>query len=246
MHRLLLGFMGSTGFLSMWISNTATAAMMLPIAQAVLLEIKDDSTLESDSSVLGDTSEDGTVTPVRYTRRYDAIRLVDEKGEGKEEEEESGDLERAAVEGEVTEHAQDNSTSTEVNTSPSEDRTPSSVGAADRRFNRLAKALMLGVAYSANIGGTGTLTGTGPNIVLAGLARYGYNSVLGFNCVNSNSCAFLCCSDLGVNFGLWFIFATPTMILALGLSWIYLSAIYCDDRFVNSEQFQDSSMYVFD
>ena len=33
--RLVLGFMLATGFLSMWISNTATATMMLPIAMAV-------------------------------------------------------------------------------------------------------------------------------------------------------------------------------------------------------------------
>ena len=33
--RLVLGFMLATGFISMWISNTATAAMMLPIALAV-------------------------------------------------------------------------------------------------------------------------------------------------------------------------------------------------------------------
>ncbi|WP_259365312.1 SLC13 family permease [Flaviflexus equikiangi] len=34
--RLILGFMVATGFLSMWISNTATAVMMLPIGISVL------------------------------------------------------------------------------------------------------------------------------------------------------------------------------------------------------------------
>ena len=34
-HRVVLGFMLATAFLSMWLSNTATAMMMLPIAMAV-------------------------------------------------------------------------------------------------------------------------------------------------------------------------------------------------------------------
>lgn len=38
-RTLVLGFMGATAVLSMWISNTATAMMMVPIAAAVLLEL---------------------------------------------------------------------------------------------------------------------------------------------------------------------------------------------------------------
>lgn len=43
-HRLsslMIGFMGTTAFLSMWISNTASTAMMLPIANAVLQQLND-------------------------------------------------------------------------------------------------------------------------------------------------------------------------------------------------------------
>lgn len=41
--RILLGFLLSTGLLSMWISNTATALMMLPMAMAVLANIESEN-----------------------------------------------------------------------------------------------------------------------------------------------------------------------------------------------------------
>ena len=37
--RILLGFMAASFFLSMWISNTATAMMMLPIAMAIIFQL---------------------------------------------------------------------------------------------------------------------------------------------------------------------------------------------------------------
>ena len=41
-RRLMLGFMLATAFLSMWISNTATTMMMMPIALAVILKLEDE------------------------------------------------------------------------------------------------------------------------------------------------------------------------------------------------------------
>ena len=39
-RMLILSFMLPTAFLSMWISNTATTAMMMPIMEAVLAELE--------------------------------------------------------------------------------------------------------------------------------------------------------------------------------------------------------------
>ena len=55
--RLVLGFMVATGFLSMWVSNTATAVMMLPIGISVLstigqLEAKDGQKISNFGTAL--------------------------------------------------------------------------------------------------------------------------------------------------------------------------------------------------
>jgi sodium-dependent dicarboxylate transporter 2/3/5 len=47
---LILGFMLSTAFLSMWISNTATTVMMLPIAIAIANQIKEQNQSEDKST----------------------------------------------------------------------------------------------------------------------------------------------------------------------------------------------------
>jgi len=45
--RIMIGFMIPTAFLSMWISNAATAAMMLPIMEAVLEQLKLEKSLRT-------------------------------------------------------------------------------------------------------------------------------------------------------------------------------------------------------
>jgi len=40
-QQLVLGFMCATAFLSMWVSNTATAAMMMPIGAAVIQQVRE-------------------------------------------------------------------------------------------------------------------------------------------------------------------------------------------------------------
>lgn len=56
-NALIAGFMIATGFLSMWVSNTATAVMMLPIGISVLLLVKRISDGEDTDEVISNGSE---------------------------------------------------------------------------------------------------------------------------------------------------------------------------------------------
>ena len=52
--RVILGFMLATAFLSMWISNTATSIMILPVGLAIIAQLKDDpKTVENENEVFG-------------------------------------------------------------------------------------------------------------------------------------------------------------------------------------------------
>jgi sodium-dependent dicarboxylate transporter 2/3/5 len=115
-QRIILGFMLATAFLSMWISNTATALMMLPIAIAVVVQL---------------TPSQKEVKP-----------------------------------------------------------------------NKIGQALMLGIAYSASIGGVATLIGTPTNIILAGVIKemYGYD----------------------ISFAQWIVFGLPISFVLLLICWVYL------------------------
>ncbi|MEH6770359.1 DASS family sodium-coupled anion symporter [Maribacter arcticus] len=53
-RKIILGFMVATAFLSMWISNTATSVMMLPIGLAIIKQLQDNpDTIEDENQTFG-------------------------------------------------------------------------------------------------------------------------------------------------------------------------------------------------
>jgi sodium-dependent dicarboxylate transporter 2/3/5 len=50
--KIILGFMVATAFLSMWISNTATSVMMLPIGIAIIKQLKDNPETDKDENLI--------------------------------------------------------------------------------------------------------------------------------------------------------------------------------------------------
>ena len=67
-QRVVLGFMGTSWFLSMWLSNTATTTMMVPLVRAIVSQLK---TQEPDSE------------RVPYTKRFAGTMFVVDSQEEK-------------------------------------------------------------------------------------------------------------------------------------------------------------------
>ena len=167
--------MVTTAFLSMWMSNTAVAAMMLAIAHAVLRELEEETSRSACSN--GGTSPQSTVK-ILYYKSYS-----EESGETNEEvsveigrKEMEGEGEREGREGEREGKEREEEEEHISLLGPRESgrggegRERGGEREKDSSLTRLSRVLVLGVAYAANIGGTATLTGTGPNIVLSGLS----------------------------------------------------------------------------
>ena len=51
-NRIILGFMVATALLSMWISNTATAVMILPVGMAIIAQLQDNPKTQKDENLI--------------------------------------------------------------------------------------------------------------------------------------------------------------------------------------------------
>lgn len=113
-RQIILGMMLSTGFLSMWVSNTATTLMMLPIGMSVLALVVDRGGKPGSGAEA--LAEGGKIT--------DMIR--------------------------------------------------------DKNISAFGVCLILSIAWSASIGGLGTLLGSPPNAIVAGYAADSLGREIGF------------------------------------------------------------------
>ena len=75
----------------------------------------------------------------------------------------------------------------------------------EKQVRRFGIALMLGIAYSASIGGVATLIGTPPNTLLASFLTDTY--------------------DIHIDFATWMILGVPIVIIMLPIAWVLLCKV---------------------
>ncbi|XP_044102425.1 solute carrier family 13 member 1 isoform X3 [Neovison vison] len=141
---LTLGFMSSTAFLSMWLSNTSTAAMVMPIVEAVAQQI---------------ISAEAEVEATQMTRISGSVNHgleIDEVVETNEKKEKP-----IPVPG-YSNDAGKISSKTEL-----EKNSGGGTKYRTERDHMMCKLMCLCIAYSSTIGGLTTITGTSTNLIFA-------------------------------------------------------------------------------
>ncbi|KAA3675211.1 solute carrier family 13 (sodium-dependent dicarboxylate transporter), member 2/3/5 [Paragonimus westermani] len=201
-RRLILGFMLPTWFLSMWMSNTATTAMMVTIVEAVLISL---NSIEQNV-------EQNAVTSRKTPSKHPGSRFMKNTHDPNEDvcsEENQMALEPASILIVDACETTDERPKNNLKTNELSDSMTESI----ETVRKLNKALSLCVCYASTCGGIGTVTGTAPNSIFFGQV----NSLFG--------------SDTGLNFSTWMAFACPISIILLLLIWGWLTIRYFGLRY---------------
>lgn len=94
----------------------------------------------------------------------------------------------------------------------------------------ICKSILLSICISANLGGTGTLTGTGPNLVFSGqLQQYSTKMKNVFKLITMSTVNFICRffpNQTAITFASWLAFGIPTMVICLILAWFWLQIFF--------------------
>ena len=139
-----------TWFLSMWISNSATAAMMVTICLAVISQLE-----ESEKQVDPDSNSSTDANPGKI-RTDDGYKL----------EMSGSDVELTTRNG-VEDPGYDTMTTTGSSETLARDSNDSVREEPEGKWVQRGKGLLMCVAYSASIGGIATITGTAPNLIFS-------------------------------------------------------------------------------
>nr|XP_045621413.1 protein I'm not dead yet-like isoform X2 [Procambarus clarkii]XP_045621414.1 protein I'm not dead yet-like isoform X2 [Procambarus clarkii] len=216
-RRLMAGFMLTTMFLSMWISNTATTAMMVPIVDAILVELYAG---QSDEDETDKEFMDLSVYPPHQSQMELAPSVQKRDPRlSEDKEDETAWHQRAHT---IPEEELDGkATMTRVPFPVSSARRASSAHGpdateADTLYKDTKVVLLMSVMYAADLGGTGIITGSGTNMVLKGLLQDSYSE------------------PTGLNFLSWMLFNVPGMLICVVLAWLwlqlYFSGMLCGQR----------------
>ncbi|BFZ18249.1 hypothetical protein BsWGS_21288 [Bradybaena similaris] len=217
---MMAGLMLPTWFLSMWISNTATAAMMIPIAEAVLLQIK--SVNEENLTELQDSNDHSSSDPENSISE----NINSSSHDGLKED--KGVLnpvfisDISATETVTTERESKMKTDAGSEEEPESPIQKKASKSEDSGYLRLCRGLTLCIAYASNIGGIATLTGTAPNLILKGNADRFYQSAQARNGTEQTGSP--------ISFSNWMVLALPMSALTLVLGWLLLVIFFISGR----------------
>ncbi|XP_026548822.1 solute carrier family 13 member 4 [Notechis scutatus] len=223
---LLLCFMCCTTTLSMWLSNTSTTAMVMPIVEAVLQELVKS---EEDHEMNGTAGS--TIREEKET-----ISLGDKHGQGS--------LELIFINEDAT--TADFSSLMQSKNMNGVHMIANTIGTMNSRTNgqhlpqaqilvlpsqpqnldqhskqqypskhdhMICKCLSLSISYAATIGGLTTIIGTSTNLIFLEYFNNHYPN-----------------SDV-VNFGTWFLFSLPISLIMLVLTWFWMHWLFLGCNF---------------